>query len=122
MRSLLEYGEDPLKILGMISRHFRLLSLVKEMEGEGRSRGEMGRRFRIPAPYLQSLLSQSSSVSWGFLEKAFQDLLRADLFLKSEKGLGILTLERLIFDLSQICEPPLSQMDYGRKGEAKRCL
>ena len=100
VRSLLEHGEEPLGILGMISRHFRLLSVVKEMDSDGRSTAEIGRRLRIPASYLQSLLSHASSIPWSFLEKAFQDLLRTDLLLKTEKGLGTLALERLILDLA----------------------
>lgn len=101
VRSLLEYGEEPLSILGMISRHFRLLSVAKEMDSQGKSPPEIGRRLKIPGSYLQSLLSHASSVPWSFIEKVFQDLFQADLLLKSEKGLGTLALERLILDLSR---------------------
>jgi len=101
IRSLLEYGEEPLSILGMISRHFRLLSRVKEMASQGKSSAEMGRRLKIPTRYLQSLLFHASSVSSQSLERVFQDLLRADLHLKSERRLGTFALEKLIVSLGR---------------------
>ncbi|MDH7499346.1 MAG: DNA polymerase III subunit delta [candidate division NC10 bacterium] len=96
IRSLLESGEDPLPLLGMISRHFRLLAKVKEMASQGKSEAEMGGKLKIPAHYLQSLLFHSSSVTDQSLERAFRDLLGADLLLKSEKRLGTFALEKLL--------------------------
>jgi DNA polymerase-3 subunit delta len=95
-RSLLEHGEEPLSILGMISRHFRLLSKVKQMDLEGKPQDEMARHLRIPQPYLRSLLSHAKAIPWKALEGFFDGLLRCDSFLKSERGLGTLEIERLI--------------------------
>lgn len=103
-RSLLEQGEEPLSILGMISRHFRLLSRAKQMDLEGKPPAEIGRQLKIPPPYLRSLLSHVRSISWDSLERLFGSLLRCDSFLKSEKDLGILAIERLILDFCQQVE------------------
>ncbi len=100
-RSLLEHGEEPLSILGMISRHFRLLSKAKQMDLEGKSQAEIARQLKIPPPYLRSLLFHAKSTSWDALERLFGSLLRCDSFLKSERGLGILAIERLILDFCQ---------------------
>lgn len=100
-RSLLEHGEEPLRILGMISRHFRLLSKAKQMYQEGKPQAEIARQLKIPPPYLRSLLSHATSIPSDALERLFDSLLRCDSFLKSERGLGILEIERLILDFCQ---------------------
>jgi len=100
-RSLLEHGEEPLSILGMISRHFRLLSKAKQMEAEGKPQAEIARQLKIPPPYLRSLLSHAKSVPWDAIEGFWERLLRCDSFLKSERNLGVLEIERLILDFCQ---------------------
>jgi DNA polymerase III subunit delta len=98
IRSLLEHGEEPLRILGMISRHFRLFAQVKRLEAEGNPQSEMARQLKIPLPYLRSLLAGVPSLPWNALEGVFEGLLRSDSFLKSERTLGSLEMERLILD------------------------
>jgi DNA polymerase-3 subunit delta len=97
IRSLLEAGEEPLGVLGMMSRHFRLFS-AKQMDSAGNSRAEIARQLRIPPHYLRSLLAHVSSIPWDILEGFFEALLRSDSYLKSEKILGTLEMERLILD------------------------
>jgi len=101
VRCLLEQGEEALGILGMLTRHFRLLSKAKELDAHRKSRGEIARELKIPPSYLGALLSHAASISWDALEGVLGDLLRADSLLKSEKPLGILVLERLILRTGQ---------------------
>jgi DNA polymerase III subunit delta len=98
IRSLLEAGEEPLSVLGMMSRHFRLFSKAKQMDSAGNSRADIARQLRIPPRYLQSLLAHVPSIPWNVLEGFFEALLRSDSYLKSGKVLGTLEMERLIVD------------------------
>jgi DNA polymerase III delta subunit len=94
IRILLDQGDEPLHILGMLARHLRLTAKAMEMRVTGVPPAEIGKSLKIfSSPYLGSILSQGSSLSIGSLEEGFRDLLQADLLLKSGGAWNHVALE-----------------------------
>jgi len=107
IRALLDHGEEPLHILGMVARPLRLVAKAMEMKAMGISQAEIGKSLKIHPSYLGSVLSHGSSLSIGSLEQGFRDLLQADFILKSGGSWSHIALELPIFKLSH-SPPPMS--------------
>jgi len=96
---LLETGEQPLKILMMITRQVRLMARAKEMLKKGSSYADVGKRLGIRDFYLKGFLEQVHTFSLSQVEAHFTCLFRSDWRLKSSRIDKRLILERLITDL-----------------------
>ncbi|MFN3476603.1 MAG: DNA polymerase III subunit delta, partial [Candidatus Methylomirabilales bacterium] len=95
---LLETGEEPLAILGMLARQIRLLIKVQEMRRRGLGTEEIGKILGLPPRFVSGLLEQAASFPAPQLEKALLRLLQADSELKGGRE-GRTTLELLVVDL-----------------------
>lgn len=98
LSKLLEAGEEPLAILGMLARQIRLLIKVQEMRRKGFSAEGIGKALGLPPRFVPSLLEQAASFSASQLEKALSRLLQADSELKGGRE-GRMALELLVVDL-----------------------
>lgn len=99
LRKILDEGEEPLKVLVMITRQMRLLLRALELRESGFSHDEIRVRVGISARFFGALMSQLQKHSFNGLLNAFKRLQRTDLELKtSGKGKGRI-LESLILDL-----------------------
>lgn len=97
--TLLEEGEEPLKVLAMITRQMRLLLKALELKEAGFSQDEIRNKTGISPRFFNAFIGQIKKHSLDSLIKAFKRLQRADLELKtSGKGRGKI-LESLILDL-----------------------
>lgn len=99
LRHLLERGEEPLSILGMLGRQLRLLLQARELLAESRAPVEIGRLLGIPRPFLPEILEGAKLSSPPRLEGGLLRLLDLDRKLKSWGRGQPLHLELAIVDL-----------------------
>jgi DNA polymerase-3 subunit delta len=99
LRHLLERGEEPLGILGMLARQLRLLLRAKELLTGRTPPTEMGRLLGVPRPFVSEILEAASMSSLPRLEQGLARLLDLDRRLKSSGGGQPLYLELAVIDL-----------------------
>jgi DNA polymerase-3 subunit delta len=99
LKRLIESGEQPLRILSMITLRIRQYAKAKEMLQEGSSHVDVGRRLGIRDFYLKGFLEQVHTFPLNRVEACFACLFRSDWKLKSSRINKRLILERLITDL-----------------------
>ena len=83
LHSLMAQGEDPTRIVAMISRHLQLLLKVQQLERSGATRGEIAKSLGISPFFLGSYRKQAARLGRGALWDGLRILLRADSRLKS---------------------------------------
>jgi len=98
---LLQQKEEPIRILALIIRQFRLMLQVKILERQGMAEKEMA-SFLHMHPYPVKLASKQGK---AFSEKELRGLLsaslQADHEIKSGKADKVLAVERILFSLSR---------------------
>ncbi len=99
LRDLLERGEEPLRILGMLARQLRLLLRAKELVAEARQPGEISRLLGVPRVFLSEILEGAKITEVGRLEQGLARLLDLDRALKSSGKGQPLYLELAVIDL-----------------------
>lgn len=99
LTKLLQNGEEPLAILGMLARQIRLLVRAKALRELATPSGEMARALALPPRVVQTLAEQGISLSWQQLAGAFHSLYRADLAIKTGRAGAPAVLHRLLWDL-----------------------
>lgn len=99
LRRLLEGGEDPLGILGMLARQVRLLLRAKELIVQSRPPAEISRLLGIPRQFVSEILDGARISSLPHLEQGLVRLLDLDRVLKSWGRGQLLYLELAIIDL-----------------------
>ena len=107
LTNILENGQSPVLVLGMLARHFRILSKAKEAAGRV-AEGELAKYLGVHPYYARGYLAQSRNFSAGELRKAFRLLHRCDRELKSSRIPKERVLERALLEL------------MGQKGAAPR--
>ena len=78
-------GEQPLRLLGMIARQYRLLIQVKALQTQGARPPEMARTLNVADWTLPKLLSQANRHTFSALERAMERILAADEAIKTGK-------------------------------------
>ncbi len=99
LRQLMERGEEPLGILGMLARQVRLLLQAKELLAESRPPSEISRLLGIPRVFLSEILEGAKVSSVDGLEQGLVRLLTLDRALKSWGRGQPLCLELAVVDL-----------------------
>ncbi|MCX5905106.1 MAG: hypothetical protein NTV89_16910 [Proteobacteria bacterium] len=112
LTALMESGMEPLPILGMISRQFRLLAVVRDGLEQGGKTAEImtmlkefdkkvsrGRGNFYP-PAVERLMRQARTWSRRKISRAFEKLAFTDALLKSSRIDKKLILEHLILQLA----------------------
>jgi len=99
--SLLENGEEPLPMLGMLARQIRLLFRAKTLHERGATSSEIARTLGVPPRPAAALAEQGASLSWQQLAGAHQCLYRADLAIKTGRAGAPAVLQRLVWDLCE---------------------
>ncbi len=99
-RRMLDLGEAPVKILGMVARHFRILFQLKENQKKGVPLEESAKTFKLPAGILRNnYLPQSRKFANAELTRMWKMLADLDYSLKSSGTSRELTFERMIVKL-----------------------
>lgn len=96
LANLLGHGQNEIMILAMISRHFRILSRLKEAGKQTRDKTALARNVGVHPFFLDEYLQQSSRWTFGQLEQMTELLVQTDLALKSSNVLGYVWLENFI--------------------------
>ncbi len=101
LRQLLDEGDDPLRIFGMIVRQFRLLMLMKEQLDAGETVTMAAQVAHLKSGYVaQKIATQTRHYSLEMLERIYRLLLATDLEMKTGIKTPTLALETLIARLA----------------------
>ena len=93
---LLALRESPMKILSLLSRHFRILLQVKDMEELGMSGADMAQAAGVPPFAVKKYRAQAAAFSVEELRKAADDCLENDELIKSGNMTDILAVETFL--------------------------
>jgi DNA polymerase-3 subunit delta len=78
-------GEQPLRLLGMIARQYRLLIQAKALQAHGVKPPEMARTLNVADWTVPKLLNQASRHTFATLERGMARILAADEVIKTGK-------------------------------------
>ncbi len=99
-RHLLADGEAPLKILALLSRHFRQLWKARELQVEGCTSSEIAKGAGVPPFVVDGLIAQARRYSRVDFRRAFKLFVNADLAMKSSGSRPEVVLEDLLVRLA----------------------
>ena len=100
LHQLLDAGEHPLALLGMIVRQFRIMIQVKELSGQGLSQQDMATRLKLHPFVVKKTTRQAMNFSMEQLETIYRKLLETDVAIKTGKMNDVLALDMLVVGLS----------------------
>ena len=101
LSQLLKSGEQPLKLLAMIVRQFRLISKARILVNQGRNPAEITHALKIRAFVWEKLHPQVNKFSERKLMDCLQHLWEADIALKTRSIPKKLILEKLVMELCE---------------------
>jgi len=101
LHRLLEDGEHPLSLLGMIVRQFRIMMQVKDLAQRGIPPSKIGAQLGLHPFVAEKGLRQSQNFSMEQLETIYRKLLETDLAIKTGQMDQVLALDLLIAGLSK---------------------
>jgi DNA polymerase III subunit delta len=81
--SLLAAGEEPLRLLGLLTGDLRTTWTIKEAVGQGQSPEQIARALRRPRPVVEALLARAAAVSVAELARRLQRCWAVEQRLKS---------------------------------------
>lgn len=84
--ALLASGEEPLALLGQVTRHVRELWQAKGWVEEARPVRELARQLRRPPPAVEALLARAGALSQPRLGRALADCWEVERRLKSDRA------------------------------------
>lgn len=99
LEALLDSGEEPLGLLGMLAREVRLTWLAKEWTKKGKSTEEIARFLRRPFPAVEALLARAESCSEASLRHQLSRCWEVERQLKA----GGLPRSELTILLADLC-------------------
>lgn len=99
LTSLLESGEEPLAVIGMLGRQIRLLIRAKALQEQSIPVSRMTHELNLPPRVAAALAEQSASRSWRELSTALQSLSDTDLAIKTGRAAAPVLLTGLIWNL-----------------------
>lgn len=100
LHRLLDDGEHPLALLGMIVRQFRIMIQVKDLARRGLGTRAVSARLGLPDFVVRKGLRQARGFSMAQLEGIHHKLLETDLAIKTGKMDAVLALDMLVVSLS----------------------
>ncbi|MBI5875555.1 MAG: DNA polymerase III subunit delta, partial [Deltaproteobacteria bacterium] len=99
LRKLIEQKEEPVKIMGMISRQFRIIWRIKALKKKGAALNSIASTLGLFPTYIDGYLKQGKDFSEAGLLRIFKTLHNADIALKSGRQSPRLAMERLVMEL-----------------------
>ena len=100
-RGLLLYKEEPVKILAMIVRQFRLMLQVGIFTAQGKSPAEIAKLLEQRDFVIKKCIQQSRNFTADILKKALKDSLDTDYSIKSGQMAPDIAVELLIVKYSR---------------------
>jgi DNA polymerase-3 subunit delta len=101
LHQLLDAGEHPLALLGMIVRQFRIMIQVKELSERGLSQQDIAARLRLHHFVVKKAMRQAMNFSMEQLEAIYRRLLETDVAIKTGQMDEVLALDMLVVGLSK---------------------
>jgi DNA polymerase-3 subunit delta len=99
--TLLDAGEHPLAIMGMVTRQFRLLIQVKELAPKLGTHQAIARELHQNPYPIRKILAQSKNFSFAQLRQIYHKLLDTDVEIKTGRIDPVLALDTLIAGISR---------------------
>lgn len=96
LSNVLEQGEAPVRILGMVARHMRILLKAKELHGRMLNQTELASYLGVHPFFAQQYQAQAKGYQVAELREAFAQLSECDRELKSSRVPREFILERLV--------------------------
>jgi len=100
LHRLIDLGENPLGLLAMITRQFRLLIQVKELMGQSISQAEMAKVLGQHPFVVEKITRQSRNFTMEQLERIYHYLLEMDVAIKTGETGDVLALDLLVVGLA----------------------
>jgi DNA polymerase-3 subunit delta len=100
LHQLLDEGEHPLALLGMIVRQFRTMIQVKELNAQGLSQQDIAARLGLHRFVVKKAVRQAMNFSMEQLEVIYRKLLETDVAIKTGQMDEVLALDMLVVGLS----------------------
>jgi DNA polymerase-3 subunit delta len=100
LRRLLDDGDDPLRVFGMITRQFRLLLQMREHLDSGRTPASATGVLGVRDFVATKLAEQTRPYKMQHLERVFEILLETDIAIKTGRIDPVLALEQLVVRLA----------------------
>ena len=97
---LLTLREPPMRILLLLSKQFRQMTLAKKMSGEGAAQSEIASRLGVPSFAVRNLLTCARAYSTEELEQAEEDFVDSEEAVKTGRLQDVLSVELLIVKYS----------------------
>ncbi|MBA4336650.1 DNA polymerase III subunit delta [bacterium] len=106
---LIESGEDMMKIIFMIVRHFRILIQVKDLIDRGNSKNDIIGKIKEHPYTISTAIQQSPNFSFETLRNIYDELLQIDIGIKTgkirmsadDKKEILLALEKFVLEVCQ---------------------
>lgn len=121
LQRLLAEGDSPQRLLGLVTRQYRLLLLTKELLERGTRPPEIAGQLRVQGFVIQRILRQAPAYNLERLRRAYRRLLQADLSVKRGVYDDETALELLLFELAMLARasPGGSTRPGGRRGYSR---
>jgi DNA polymerase-3 subunit delta len=100
LHQLLDEGEHPLALLGMIVRQFRIMIQVKELNGQGLNQQEIAAKLKLHRFVVKKAVRQAMNFSMEQLEAIYRKLLETDIAIKTGQMDEVLALDMLVVGLT----------------------
>ncbi|MGA9349781.1 MAG: DNA polymerase III subunit delta [Anaerolineae bacterium] len=100
LHQLLDEGEHPLALLGMIVRQFRTMIQVKELNAQGLSQQDIAAKLGLHRFVVKKAVRQAMNFSMEQLEAIYRKLLETDVAIKTGQMDEVLTLDMLVVELT----------------------
>lgn len=100
LHNLLDHGNDPLYLLAMIVRQFRLLIQIKELADEGQSPPDIATKIKLHPYPTGKLYTQARNFKLEQLERVHKHLLELDVQIKTGKINDVVGLDLFIAGLA----------------------
>ncbi len=101
---LLLNKEEPVKIIALLARQFRIMMLAKEMYQKGYSHQQIGSQIGAHPYAIKIALQQSTAFSDPQLKKIIKQLAEIDYEIKTGRKEKVLALEMFIFYLKNLMQ------------------
>lgn len=99
LKDILEQGEEPIRVLAMITRHFRILARAQELLSRGVTGLTFAQQLKTSPFFAQEYAAQAKRLNPGGWKRRFATLYATERSLKSSRQAKERILEKLAWEL-----------------------
>lgn len=101
LNELLKRKEEPIKILALLARQFRMIYRSKDLYAQGMSSGQMAGKLGCAPFVAQMAVNQSKNFSEHQLEEILNHLINTDFAIKTGRADKVLALEMFLLQVKE---------------------